>query len=257
MHSSVILLNKEAKWWQTFYLNISVPFINRCSTEQNCDELLISSSSNFLQNRRVFSGSTNWHDFEMPGWLVSISTTLYLFKKRLFEYFESPWVDPKHLTQIIYSRLLKRFRFFFLGSGRLHNCPLFYVFKMFDLLKTVLKIGSMLVLPSFFLCNWMFASQFFTFFFFTLHVRSFLYLWLLDPIISCPARCRFKGRHGRNKLVWKEITLSLFILLVGLLSISDTSAIIFRFQGSAYRDGVVTRFSFLISELKSLFGIRL
>eukprot|EP00111_Clytia_hemisphaerica_P007029 TCONS_00020380-protein len=47
--------------------SLFIKFDERCSTEHNCDELLISSSSNYTQNRRTFSGSTDWHDFEMPG----------------------------------------------------------------------------------------------------------------------------------------------------------------------------------------------
>lgn len=47
--------------------SLFIRFDDRCSTEYSCDELVLSSSPNYLQNRRVFSGATDWQDFEMPG----------------------------------------------------------------------------------------------------------------------------------------------------------------------------------------------
>nr|XP_047143287.1 zinc finger ZZ-type and EF-hand domain-containing protein 1 [Hydra vulgaris] len=47
--------------------SLFVRFDERCSTEYNCDELILSTSPNLQQNRRVFSGSGDWQDFEMPG----------------------------------------------------------------------------------------------------------------------------------------------------------------------------------------------
>ncbi|KFU95910.1 Zinc finger ZZ-type and EF-hand domain-containing protein 1, partial [Chaetura pelagica] len=40
----------------------------QCNTEEGCDELLMSSSSDFQQDRHSFSGSPQkWNDFELPG----------------------------------------------------------------------------------------------------------------------------------------------------------------------------------------------
>lgn len=53
-----------------------VKFDSRCATEDGCDELRLSSSSDFEQNRHVFSGpSSHWHDIEIPG-----DTLYYIFK---------------------------------------------------------------------------------------------------------------------------------------------------------------------------------
>lgn len=47
---------------------LSVKFDSRCYTEEGCDELLMSSSSDFLQDVHNFSGSPQkWSDFEIPG----------------------------------------------------------------------------------------------------------------------------------------------------------------------------------------------
>ncbi|TRY99292.1 hypothetical protein DNTS_003987 [Danionella cerebrum] len=47
---------------------MSVKFDSRCHTEEGCDELLMSSSSDFLQDTHNFSGShQKWTDFEIPG----------------------------------------------------------------------------------------------------------------------------------------------------------------------------------------------
>lgn len=49
-----------------FYL--SIKFDTRCCTEEGCDELTMSSSSDFQQDRHNFSGSEQkWKDFELPG----------------------------------------------------------------------------------------------------------------------------------------------------------------------------------------------
>ena len=43
-------------------------FLLRCATEDGCDELRIASSSDYEQNRHVFSGpSSRWIDVEIPG----------------------------------------------------------------------------------------------------------------------------------------------------------------------------------------------
>jgi len=47
--------------------SLFIRFDERCSTEYNCDELFIATSANFVQNRKVFSGSNDWKDFEIPG----------------------------------------------------------------------------------------------------------------------------------------------------------------------------------------------
>uniref|UniRef100_A0A671K5H8 Zinc finger ZZ-type and EF-hand domain-containing protein 1-like n=1 Tax=Sinocyclocheilus anshuiensis TaxID=1608454 RepID=A0A671K5H8_9TELE len=47
---------------------LSVKFDSRCHTEEGCDELLMASSSDFLQDLHTFSGShQKWTDFEIPG----------------------------------------------------------------------------------------------------------------------------------------------------------------------------------------------
>lgn len=47
---------------------LSVKFDSRCHTEEGCDELIMSSSSDFLQDVHNFSGSPQkWSDFEIPG----------------------------------------------------------------------------------------------------------------------------------------------------------------------------------------------
>uniref|UniRef100_A0A673V2A9 Zinc finger ZZ-type and EF-hand domain containing 1 n=1 Tax=Suricata suricatta TaxID=37032 RepID=A0A673V2A9_SURSU len=47
---------------------LSVKFDAQCSTEEGCDELAMSSSSDFQQDRHTFSGSQQkWKDFELPG----------------------------------------------------------------------------------------------------------------------------------------------------------------------------------------------
>ncbi|KAM5273501.1 zinc finger ZZ-type and EF-hand domain-containing protein 1 [Ctenodactylus gundi] len=49
-----------------FYL--SIKFDSQCNTEEGCDELAMSSSSDFQQDRHNFSGShQKWKDFELPG----------------------------------------------------------------------------------------------------------------------------------------------------------------------------------------------
>ncbi|XP_074528100.1 zinc finger ZZ-type and EF-hand domain-containing protein 1 [Halichoeres trimaculatus] len=47
---------------------LSIKFDSRCYTEEGCDELFMSSSSDFLQDVHNFSGSPQkWSDFEIPG----------------------------------------------------------------------------------------------------------------------------------------------------------------------------------------------
>lgn len=47
---------------------LAVKFDARCYTEEGCDELIMSSSSDFLQDVHNFSGSPQkWSDFEIPG----------------------------------------------------------------------------------------------------------------------------------------------------------------------------------------------
>uniref|UniRef100_A0A3Q2PLQ1 Zinc finger ZZ-type and EF-hand domain containing 1 n=1 Tax=Fundulus heteroclitus TaxID=8078 RepID=A0A3Q2PLQ1_FUNHE len=49
---------------------LSVKFDSRCYTEEGCDELIMSSSSDFLQDVHNFSGSPQkWSDFEIPDTL--------------------------------------------------------------------------------------------------------------------------------------------------------------------------------------------
>ena len=47
---------------------LSVKFDSRCYTEDGCDELVMASSSDFLQDLHNFSGSPHkCSDFEIPG----------------------------------------------------------------------------------------------------------------------------------------------------------------------------------------------
>lgn len=47
---------------------LSIKFDPRCYTEEGCDELTMSSSSDFLHDVHNFSGSPlRWSDFEIPG----------------------------------------------------------------------------------------------------------------------------------------------------------------------------------------------
>uniref|UniRef100_A0A7M4EG06 Zinc finger ZZ-type and EF-hand domain containing 1 n=1 Tax=Crocodylus porosus TaxID=8502 RepID=A0A7M4EG06_CROPO len=47
---------------------LSIKFDSQCNTEEGCDELLMSSSSDLQQDRHSFSGSPQkWTDFELPG----------------------------------------------------------------------------------------------------------------------------------------------------------------------------------------------
>ncbi|XP_030041854.1 zinc finger ZZ-type and EF-hand domain-containing protein 1 isoform X2 [Microcaecilia unicolor] len=47
---------------------LTIKFDPQCHTEEGCDELLISSSRDFMQDRHSFSGSPQkWTDFELPG----------------------------------------------------------------------------------------------------------------------------------------------------------------------------------------------
>ncbi|GCC35998.1 hypothetical protein chiPu_0014488 [Chiloscyllium punctatum] len=47
---------------------LSVKFDPRCVSEDGCDELLMSSSSDYKQDRHTFSGSSHkWIDFDIPG----------------------------------------------------------------------------------------------------------------------------------------------------------------------------------------------
>ena len=47
---------------------LSIKFDERCSTEEECDELSFAADSSFKQDRHEFSGGRgNWNDFEIPG----------------------------------------------------------------------------------------------------------------------------------------------------------------------------------------------
>lgn len=47
---------------------LSIKFDPMCNTEEGCDELVISSSSDFKQDLHRFSGlPKRWIDFELPG----------------------------------------------------------------------------------------------------------------------------------------------------------------------------------------------
>ena len=47
---------------------LSVKFDSRCHSEEGCDELIMSSSADLLQDLHTFSGSPQkWSDFEIPG----------------------------------------------------------------------------------------------------------------------------------------------------------------------------------------------
>lgn len=47
---------------------LSIKFDSHCNTEEGCDEVTMSSSSDFLHDVHNFSGSPmKWSDFEIPG----------------------------------------------------------------------------------------------------------------------------------------------------------------------------------------------
>ena len=47
----------------------------RCSTEENCDELIMATSQDYTEHRHEFSGQSGWIDFELPG-LLSVATVI-------------------------------------------------------------------------------------------------------------------------------------------------------------------------------------
>ena len=62
------LLSSQDKVHIPGAIYLSVKFDSRCHTEEGCDELIMSSSSDFLQDVHNFSGSPQkWSDFEIPG----------------------------------------------------------------------------------------------------------------------------------------------------------------------------------------------
>ena len=55
---------------------LSIKFDSRCCTEEECDELVLSSSSDYHQDKKVFSGPrARWVDFEMPGDTIYLKFT--------------------------------------------------------------------------------------------------------------------------------------------------------------------------------------
>uniref|UniRef100_A0A803XUX2 Zinc finger ZZ-type and EF-hand domain containing 1 n=1 Tax=Meleagris gallopavo TaxID=9103 RepID=A0A803XUX2_MELGA len=63
---------------------LSIKFDSQCNTEEGCDELLMSSSSDFQQDRHSFSGSPQkWNDFELPGeYKLVLKLLLHLLFKK-------------------------------------------------------------------------------------------------------------------------------------------------------------------------------
>ncbi|CAL8266701.1 unnamed protein product [Merluccius merluccius] len=66
---------------------LSVKFDSRCHSEEGCDELIMSSSADFLQDLHTFSGSPQkWLDFEIPGdtlyyrFMADVSNTEWGYK---------------------------------------------------------------------------------------------------------------------------------------------------------------------------------
>ena len=58
---------------------LSVKFDERCSTEEECDELTFAADEGFKQDRHEFSGGRgNWNDFEIPGEFCNISLLIVL-----------------------------------------------------------------------------------------------------------------------------------------------------------------------------------
>lgn len=56
---------------------LCIKFDSRCHTEEGCDELLMASSSDFVQDLHNFSGSPQkWTDFEIPGELTELADLL-------------------------------------------------------------------------------------------------------------------------------------------------------------------------------------
>lgn len=68
VHSMSLFVLSQDKVHIPGAIFLSVKFDSRCHTEEGCDELLMASSSDFLQDLHTFSGShQKWTDFEIPG----------------------------------------------------------------------------------------------------------------------------------------------------------------------------------------------
>ena len=52
---------------QHLFSSTSHSLSSRCATESKCDILTISSSPNYSQNFKEYSGTGHWPEFEMPG----------------------------------------------------------------------------------------------------------------------------------------------------------------------------------------------
>lgn len=71
---------------------LSVKFDSRCYTEEGCDEVIMSSSADFLQDVHNFSGSPQkWADFEIPG-EEQVQFFLMYFLSCSSDIFFSVWV---------------------------------------------------------------------------------------------------------------------------------------------------------------------
>lgn len=65
---SILCLPSQDKVHIPGAIYLSIKFDPQCNTEEGCDELAMSSSSDFQQDRHNFSGSQQkWKDFELPG----------------------------------------------------------------------------------------------------------------------------------------------------------------------------------------------
>ena len=51
----------------------------RCSSEDGCDTLIMSTSQNYTEHRHEFSGQSSWIDFEIPG--LKIAVVFFFFLK--------------------------------------------------------------------------------------------------------------------------------------------------------------------------------
>ena len=60
-------VHKEDKVHIPGAATLTIKFDPRCSSEDSCDTLIMSTSQNYSEHRREFSGQSGWIDFEIPG----------------------------------------------------------------------------------------------------------------------------------------------------------------------------------------------
>ncbi|CAB4018648.1 zinc finger ZZ-type and EF-hand domain-containing 1-like [Paramuricea clavata] len=60
-------IHKEDKVHIPGAATLTIKFDSRCSSEDGCDTLILSTSQNYSEHRHEFSGQSGWIDFEIPG----------------------------------------------------------------------------------------------------------------------------------------------------------------------------------------------